>query len=120
VAALTVLVEVVVGEVAVVAAAVELVAGLLVVVVVEELVVELLLPQPATSAPQRSGTMSSECRVAIIGPPWSWREPLAAVGPDWRSCDWTKAIRACGRCTCTGRPARSRRAGLAASAALAS
>lgn len=82
VAALTALVALVVpvGDVAVVAAAVELVAGLLAVVVVEELVVELLLPQPAMSAPQRSGTMSSERRVVIIGPPWIWREPLVGRG----------------------------------------
>ena len=48
-------------------------AGLLevvVVVAVEPLVVELLLlPQPATSAPQSSALASSEDRLAIIGPP---------------------------------------------------
>ncbi len=46
-------------------------AGLLEVeVAVEPLVVELLLlPQPATSAPQSSALASSEDRLAIIGPP---------------------------------------------------
>jgi hypothetical protein len=63
----------VVGEVDVFAAgaglgaAVEVAAGVL--VAVELLVVELLLPQPATSAPQSSPASSSGDRVPIIGPP---------------------------------------------------
>ena len=61
---------VVVGDVDVVAvlvAAVEVVAGLL--VVVELLVVELLLPHPATSAAPSSATTSNGDRLPIICPP---------------------------------------------------
>jgi len=57
----------VVGDVDVVAAAVEVVAGLL--VVVELLVVELLLPHPATSAAPSSATTSNRDRLPIICPP---------------------------------------------------
>jgi hypothetical protein len=62
-------VDVVLAEVDVVLAAVEVVAGVL--VVVELLVVELLLPHPATSTPQSSASASDVDRAPIISVlPW--------------------------------------------------
>ncbi len=82
-AALAAPLEVVVGDVgAVLGAAVEVftLAGVLV-AAFELLVVELLLPHPATSTPQRSTATSQADRVRIIGPPRLRERPLTAFEP---------------------------------------
>lgn len=53
-----------------------LVTGVLAAVAaVEVVVVELLLPHPATSAAHSRAATASVGRVRIIDPPWSWRTP---------------------------------------------
>jgi hypothetical protein len=75
--------EVGVGDVEVLlGAAVEVftLAGVLV-AAFELLVVELLLPHPTTSTPQRSTATSQADRVRIIGPPRLRERPLTAFEP---------------------------------------